>query len=101
MPNSFRFEILTPEKTFYSGTISSLVVPGTEGYFGILASHAPLIARSSGGRLKIREASSEERLFRVGAGIIEVFKNRVVFLTKQARRIEGGQAETISAEAKP
>jgi len=88
MASLFQFEILTPEKTFYAGTVTSLVVPGMEGYFGVLAHHAPLIARSSGGKLKIREASSEERLFRIGAGILEVLKNRAIFLTKQAQPIE-------------
>ncbi len=84
MPIQFRFEILTPEKVFYSGAISSLVAPGTEGYLGVWANHAPLIARSSGGRLKIRDASNQECLFRVGPGIIEVLKNRVIFFTKKA-----------------
>ena len=81
---SFQFEILTPEKVFYTGQASSLVAPGTDGYFGVLAHHAPLIARSNGGRLKIRETSEQERFFQIGAGIIKVLKNRVVILTKQA-----------------
>ena len=93
MANSYQFEILTPEKIFYSGAITSLVAPGFEGYFGVLTHHAPLISRSSGGKLKIRETSEEERFFQVGPGIVEVLKNRVIFLTKKA--------ETIPAEARP
>ena len=81
METLFQFEIITPETTFYSGTISSLVAPQMNGTFGVLANHAPLIARSSGGRVKIRE-SNAERYFEVGPGIIEVLKNRVIFLTK-------------------
>ena len=81
METLFQFEIMTPETTFYSGTISSLVAPQMNGTFGVLANHAPLIARSSGGRVKIRE-SNAERYFEVGPGIIEVLKNRVIFLTK-------------------
>ncbi len=81
---AFKFEIVTPEQVFYNGEISSFVAPGMEGYFGVLANHAPLIARSSGGKLKIRESSNTERFFRVGPGIVEVLKNRVIFLTKKA-----------------
>lgn len=84
MPKTFQFEILTPENVFYSGTISSLVAPGVEGYFGVWANHAPLIARSSGGQLKIREEDSGEQLFQVGPGIVEILKNRVIFFTKEA-----------------
>ena len=84
--NTFQFEIITPEETFYSGSISSLVAPGVEGYFGILAHHAPLLARSGGGKIKVQEAG-RERFFQVGPGIVEVLKNRVIFLTRQVRQI--------------
>lgn len=97
MTNTFQFEIITPERIFYNGPISSLVAPGTEGYFGVLANHAPLLARSSGGKLKIRETSNEERTFEVGSGIVEVLKNRVIFLTKKASQLEGAQVKTTRA----
>jgi len=82
---TFQFEIITPERIFYSATISSLVAPGMEGYFGVLANHAPLLARSGGGKLKVREITNQERIFEVGSGIVEVLKNRVVFFTKRAQ----------------
>ena len=81
----FQFEILTPERTFYSAKVVSLIAPGMEGYFGVWAHHAPLLARSQGGKLKVRDESHEERFFQVGPGIVEVLKNRVIFLTKQAQ----------------
>lgn len=90
MPDTFQFEIITPERVFYSAAISSLVAPGTEGYFGVLAHHAPLLARSSGGKLKVRETTNQERMFEVGPGIVEVLANRVVFFTKQAEPAEAG-----------
>ena len=85
MPNSFQFEILTPEKVFYSGTITSLVAPQMEGYFGVLAHHAPLIACSNGGKLTIHEEPRTEKHFTVGPGIVEVLNNRAIFLTREAR----------------
>ena len=83
MESYFNLQIITPENLFYEGEVSSVVAPGINGYFGILAHHAPLIAKSNGGKLKIREASGE-RYFQIGSGIIEVLKNRVAVLTKQA-----------------
>ncbi len=94
MADTFQFEIITPERVFYSGTITSLVAPGTEGSFGVLAHHAPLLARSSGGKLKVRETNSQKHVFEVGPGIVEVLParlrgnektDRVVFFTKQAQ----------------
>jgi F-type H+-transporting ATPase subunit epsilon len=92
MPPTFQLEILTPEKTFYAGDVTSLVIPGTDGFFGVLAHHAPLIAKSNGGKLKIRETSDQERFFRLGPGIVEVLparfrdgkNDRVVILTRRA-----------------
>ena len=100
MAASFQFEILTPERTLYSSEITSLVAPGLEGYFGVLAHHAPLLARSKGGKLKVRETSGQENFFQVGSGIVEVFKNRALFLTRDARQITGAQAKTNPAETK-
>ena len=82
--STFQFEIITPDQVFYKAEITSLVAPGMEGSFGVLANHAPLIARSNGGPLKTREVSGSEKNFQVGPGIVEVLKNRVVFLTKKA-----------------
>lgn len=98
---TFQFEIITPERVSYSAAISSLVAPGTEGYFGVLAHHAPLIARSNGGKLKVRETSNQERVFEVSPGILEVLParlrgdgigekiDRVVFFTKRSEPAAG------------
>jgi len=96
MATEFLFEILTPQNTCYSGRVTSLVAPGSDGFFGVLAHHAPLIARSSGGKLKIREESGSQQHFQVGPGIFEVLSNRAVLLTKQA---QVRSAETASPPA--
>lgn len=83
MANTFQFEIITPDQIFYKGRVSSLVAPQMEGYFGVLANHAPLIARSNGGKLTVREETQTEKQFKVGPGIIEIKKNRAVFLTRE------------------
>ena len=97
MPSTFQLEILTPDQTFYSGEVTSMVAPGTNGFFGVLAHHASMISKSNGGKLKIRETSNQERFFQVGPGIVEVLpakfrdgkNDRVVILTRHA--------ETLSA----
>jgi F-type H+-transporting ATPase subunit epsilon len=87
MSTPFECEIITPEETVYSGTVYSLVCPGVVGSFGILAHHAPLIARSKGGKLKITGPEGERFLW-IGPGLIETSKNRVVILTKNASQEE-------------
>ena len=95
MPASYQLEILTPEQTFYNGEVTSIVAPGTNGFFGVLAHHASMISKSNGGKLKIRETSNRECFFQVGPGIVEVLpakfrggkNDRVVILTRHAETL--------------
>jgi len=41
---TFHFELVSPEKIAFSGDVDQVDVPGTEGDFGVLAGHAPLIS---------------------------------------------------------
>ena len=41
---TFHFDLVSPEQLVFSGEVEHVVVPGTEGEFGVLAGHAPLIA---------------------------------------------------------
>jgi F-type H+-transporting ATPase subunit epsilon len=95
MAASFQLEILTPDQTFYTGEVTSIVAPGTDGFFGVLAHHASMITKSNGGKLKVRDISNQERFFQVGPGIVEVLParfrdgktDRVVILTRHAEAL--------------
>ncbi len=77
----FKVDIVTPEKTIYSGTGLSLVVPSESGYLGILADHAPLIANLVSGRITLKKYSGEVQSIEVkDKGFIEVLENRVNLL---------------------
>ena len=76
---SFQTEILTPQKTVFSGKAEALVFKGTLGYFGVLAGHAPLIARLVPGRLKLTKDGKETN-FQAGPGFVQVRKERISIL---------------------
>jgi F-type H+-transporting ATPase subunit epsilon len=81
MSSTFNVEIISPDKLVYSGPIVSIVVPAESGYLGILANHAPLIARIIKGKISVKEASGDIRTFRVsGEGFIEVMSNKASVL---------------------
>lgn len=84
---TFQTEILTPQKVFFSGPAEGLVLHGKRGYFGVLAGHAPLIARLEGGKLKLT-ADGKEKTFRAGEGFVEVSPRRVSVLLSE---IKAGQ----------
>lgn len=72
-------EILTPDKTLFSGTAELVTLPGTDGSFQILKNHAPLIANLGKGTLHIN-SGPEKLSFEIRGGLVEVVKNKVVVL---------------------
>lgn len=86
MRNSFRLRIFTLERSFYEGDVNSLTVPGAEGYFGVLAHHAPLIATLCPGKLTVKDRNDAESAYAVSGGFLEVSGNCAVLL---ADAIEG------------
>ncbi|MDI6808040.1 MAG: ATP synthase F1 subunit epsilon [Candidatus Eisenbacteria bacterium] len=80
MATLFQFQILTPESVVFEKEISSAIVPGTEGYLGILAHHAPLISGIVPGKVTVKDVDSRVQHFSVGGGFVEVSLNRAVLL---------------------
>lgn len=60
--------------------VVSLTAPGSEGYLGVLAHHAPLITALQPGHLEIRDADQNEAVFAVSGGFLEVSENRATVL---------------------
>lgn len=50
---NLHFELVTPEKLVRSDDVYMVVVPGTEGDFGVLAGHAPVMSTIRDGELSI------------------------------------------------
>ena len=46
---TFHFDLVSPEKLLFSGDVDQVDVPGTEGDFGVLAGHAPLVTTRAAG----------------------------------------------------
>jgi len=76
----FRLSIVTPERVFLEADVISLVVPGTEGYLGVLSNHAPLITALHPGKIEYHDAEDKVRYLAVTGGFLEVSGNRATIL---------------------
>ena len=76
----FKLTIVTPEKRFYEGEINSLIVPGSEGYLGVLTDHAPLITAVIPGKVTIQDKSKAEIFLSASFGFFEVSSNHATLL---------------------
>ena len=52
---TYQLEIVTPEKTLYSGTVEHVRAPGIDGGFGVLSGPPPMVSALGIGQLRIRE----------------------------------------------
>jgi len=84
----FRLSIVTPEKVFFEADIKSLIVPGTEGYLGVLSNHAPLITALHPGKIEFRDADDKTHFLAVTSGFLEVSANVATLLADAVEETE-------------
>lgn len=83
--NSYKLKIITPEKTFFDGETTQIVVRTSEGDAGILAGHIDYVSNILTGPLKVKqEESGEYRIAAVADGIIIVSNGEVTILPQSA-----------------
>jgi len=77
------FELVTPEKLLRSEEVHMVVVPGSEGDFGVMAGHAPYMATMRDGELAIyRTAGAEPERVPVRGGFAEVSETGLTVLAE-------------------
>ena len=77
------FELVTPEQLVRSEDVHMVVVPGSEGDFGVMAGHAPVMTTLKDGELAIyRSAGAEPETIKVSGGFAEVGDNGLTVLAE-------------------
>jgi len=76
-----QLEIITPDKTIYSGEVSSATFPGVKGSFQVLNNHAPIISSINQGVVKYQDEKGEGKI-EVSGGVVEVKDNKIILLAE-------------------
>ena len=88
MNDKVDFELVSPEKLLMSTQASMVVIPGTEGDFGILAGHTDIISNIRAGIVDVyRDEIIDRRVF-VSGGVAEVSEDRCTILADEAIFLE-------------
>ena len=98
MAERVQFELVTPERLLLSEMVEMVVVPGTEGNFGVLPGHAPLISSIRPGTIDIYERQTITRRIFVVSGIAEVTPERCTVLADEALPPDELDRSAIEAE---
>jgi F-type H+-transporting ATPase subunit epsilon len=97
---TFHFDLVSPEKLLFSGEVNQVDVPGSEGDFGVLAGHAPLVTTLRPGILVIHGQGSGAQRIVVHGGFAEVGTNGLTVLADVAVPEEEFDRAVLAGEIK-
>ena len=96
MENTYKIEIVSPEKVIFSDeNVLEVVLPSYEGEMGILKDHIPIISFLRPGIVKILKSSENIHSFFVQDGIIEFYNNNLTILSSKIINIKNLNKEKI------
>ena len=87
IPTKLTLEIVTPDRSVVTEQVDEVELPGSQGYFGVLPGHAPLLATLQVGELWYR-VGNDTRYLAIAFGFVEVLPERVTVLAQIAERAE-------------
>jgi len=96
LPTSIELQIVTPDRLVLKENVDEVEIPGSEGYFGVLPGHTPLLAALAIGELWYRQGQ-EKTYLSIAFGFAEVLPDRVTILARLAEK--AGDIDLERAEA--
>ncbi|HUX31576.1 MAG TPA: F0F1 ATP synthase subunit epsilon [Thiobacillus sp.] len=100
MAMTIHVDIVSAEKSLYSGSAEMVIAPGERGELGIYPRHTPLLTTLKPGSVRIKVPDqAEEELIYVSGGILEVQPNFVTILSDSAvRGVDLDEAKALEAK---
>ena len=101
LPTKLTLEIVTPDRALVNEQVDEVELPGSEGYFGVLPGHSPLLASLQVGELWYR-IGNEKHYLSVAFGFVEVLPEHVTVLARLAEKaqdIDVARAEAAKKRA--
>ena len=109
MAGKIAFDLVSPERLLLSRQVDMVTVPGTEGYMGVIAGHAPLVSTLRAGMIDMQDDSVDTRFF-IRGGFAEINPGKITVLAEEAipfrdidiavldQRIADAQEDEIAAK---
>lgn len=87
MAQSFKFELVSPERLLVSEEVEAVVIPGTEGKMTVMASHAPVMTGIKPGVIRVSRGGSQER-YVVFGGFADILPESCTVLAESAVHVD-------------
>lgn len=99
MAETFKFELVSPERLLISADVKSVLVPGDEGDFVVLANHAPMMSVLRPG-LVVLDGDGGEQRFYVDGGFSDMGPSGLTILAEHAANCADLKGDALEAERK-
>jgi len=83
MAGKIAFDLVSPERLLLSTEADMVTVPGTEGYLGVMAGHAPLVTTLRPGMIDVQVNGQDDRYF-IRGGFAEIGPTKITVLAEEA-----------------
>ena len=98
MADTMKFELVSPERLLMSGEVQQVTVPGSEGEFGVMPNHAPVLSTLRPGILDVvGEDGKQDRVF-VRGGFAEVNPAGLTVLAEEAIHMDDLDAAALAQQ---
>lgn len=99
MADKLHFALVSPERELFNGEVDHVVVPGSEGEFGVSPNHAPVMSVIKPGALKVINEGAERRIF-VNGGFADVTPEGLTVLAEEALDLADVDAAKLEQDLK-
>jgi len=88
MADSFKFELVSPERLLVSADVESVVIPGTEGEMTVMAHHAPVMTTLKPGIVTVNTVSGKVDRYVVFGGFADVLPEGLTLLAESSSHVD-------------
>jgi F-type H+-transporting ATPase subunit epsilon len=88
MADSFKFELVSPERLLISEEVEQVIIPGTEGEMTVMANHAPVMTTIKPGVVTVKPASGGEQRYAVFGGFADILPEGCTVLAESAVHVD-------------
>ena len=94
--DKLHLEIVTPQGQIFNDDVSSVVLPGSEGEFGVLPNHASLISLLKAGIIDIEDKHKKHDVVAINWGCAKIDEGKVVILADGAVYVSGNSESELA-----
>ena len=100
MVDKIAFDLVSPERLLLSDAADMVTVPGTDGYMGVMAGHAPIISTLRPGTISVQGATEGDIRYFVRGGFTEITTQKITVLAEEAIPLAEVNAATLDQRIK-